>query len=156
MIKINKSANADSRTATHKVSEAELLKNSEQHITDVKAALAWFRDYLLMVGMKHDWTKVRYIKEFYQDFADSQEGFQGDFKQQHWFKDLHLKERHHLNDRCPDDVNLFDVLERVADITMAGLARSGQIYDAEIDPDILLRAYKNTIKLLSDNVQVVK
>ena len=155
MIEIKRSSEADSRTATHQVSEAELLKNSEQHISDVKAALAWFRDNLLMVGMKHDWTKVEYIKEFYRDFADSQEGFQGDFKQQHWFKDLHLQERHHLNDRCPDNVNMFDVLERIADITMAGLARSGQIYDAEIDPDILVKAYQNTIKLLSDNTKVL-
>ncbi len=154
MIEIKRSSKADSRTATHKVSEDELLENSKRHIEDVKLALYWMMWQLLEVGNKHDWTKLKYIKEFHRDFQASQEGSQGDFKQQHWFKDLHLKERHHLNDRTPDDVNLFDVLERVADVTMAGLARSGQIYEENIDQDMLVRAYNNTIKLLKDTTVV--
>ena len=156
MIRINKSPNADSRTDTEKVSEEVLLENSRQHISDVAEAIYWMMWQLLAIAKQHDWTKVRYIKEFYHDYKASQDGFQGDFKQQHWFHDLHLKERHHLNDYCPDDVTLFDVLERVADVTMAGLARSGQIYDEDIDSNMLVRAYNNTIRLLSHNTQVMK
>ena len=128
MIKIKKSSDADSRTSVGKVSKEILLENSQQHIMDVSKAIFWMMTQLWIASTKHDWTKLDYIDEFYHDFEQSQNGFQGDFKQEHWFKDLHLQERHHLNDRVPDDVNLFDVLERVADVTTAGMARSGSIY----------------------------
>lgn len=154
MIQITSSSSADSRTATHKVSKSELLIQSQQHIDDVIKAMVWMCQKLSALVYNHDWTKIDYIDEFYHDFAQSQDGFQGDFKQQHWFKDLHLKERHHLNDWCPDDVNLFDVLERVADVTMAGLARSGNIYNESLSGEMLIKAYQNTIELLKNEVEV--
>ena len=154
MITITQTPNADSRTAIEKVSKKVLVANSQQHIQDVISAMSWMSDMILKQSQSHDWTKTKYIEEFYHDVKQSQDGFQGNFKEEHWYKDLHLQERHHLNDRVPDDVNLFDVLERAADITMAGLGRSGTIYDADIDPDILLRAFKNTIDLLKQQVEV--
>ena len=155
MITIRQSSNADSRTAREKVDKETLLRESRSHIRDVRVALKWMALQLNDIGDIHDWTKVENIDDFYADFSSTQDGFQGDFKQRHWFHDLHLKERHHLNDRSPDDVNLFDVLERIADITMAGLARSGSIYEDKLDAEILEKAYQNTIKLLADQVEVV-
>jgi hypothetical protein len=161
MIKIRKSKNADSRSATHIVKKDELLKNSEQHINDVWMALKWMGDRLYQAGIAHDHTKLFNINEFYADFHKSQTmkradpKIDTDFKNWHWFNDIHLTERHHLTDRCPDDVNLFDVLERVADITMAGLARSGKIYDDDLSSEILQKAYQNTIKLLAKNVEII-
>lgn len=154
MIEIKQSKDADTRSATGKVSKSVLLKNSKQHILDVGQAMRWMASKLIDAGVIHDWTKVENIDEFYEDFADTQDGFQGDFKQMHWFKDLHLQERHHLNDYCPEDVTLFDCLERIADIVTAGLARSGDIYDDEIDPAILSKAYANTIKQLKEEIKV--
>ena len=156
MIELKSSRNADSRTADHKVSEIELLKNSQQHIADVTLAMAWMADMLIKASYNHDWTKITYIEDFYHDFVQSQDGFQGDFKEQHWFKDLHLQERHHLTDSCPDDVNLFDVLERIADGVTAGMARSGEVYEDNLSPDILVKAYQNTMKLLKDEIIVTK
>ena len=155
MIKINKSTNADTRSATEKVSKEVLLENSKQHIEDVNKALWWMSNRLIDIGFGHDWTKLENIDEFYADFSSTQDGFQGDFKQMHWFKDLHLQERHHLTDRCPEDVNLFDVLERIADCVMAGLARSGNLYEDTLSPEILVKAYQNTINLLIAEVEVV-
>ncbi len=154
MIKLKSSRNADSRTATEKVSKEVLLDNSRQHITDVNKAINWMVDRLKDIGATHDYTKITNINEFYADFSASQDGFQGDFKEQHWFKDIHLQERHHLTDRCPDDVNLFDVLERIADGVTAGMARSGSVYEDELSPEILVRAYQNTMKLLKDEIIV--
>jgi hypothetical protein len=37
---------------------------------------------------------------------------------------------------------------------MAGLARTGKIYDDTLSPEILTRAYKNTIELLKNTIQV--
>jgi len=156
MIKIKQSSNADTRSARGKVNKDTLLTESQQHISDVAQALNWMSDKLFEIAKRHDWTKLSHINEFYADFSATQDGFQGDFKQMHWFKDLHLKERHHLNDYCPDDVNLLDVLERVADVTMAGLARSGSIYPEDISAEMLVRAYNNTIALLASQVQVDK
>jgi hypothetical protein len=152
---INKSQNCDTRSADKLVSKEELYQQSKQHIADVQKAIDWMREILCDVSENHDWTKLTYINEFHKDFALIQSGQLSEFKQMRWFKDLHLKERHHLNDRCPEDVNLFDVLERIADITMAGLARTGKIYDDKLSPEILTKAYKNTIELLKNTVEVI-
>jgi len=156
MIKIKKSQNADTRSAREKVSKEVLLENSKQHIEDVNRALWWMSNKLIDIGVGHDWTKIENIEEFYADFSATQDGFQGDFKQMHWFKDLHLQERHHLTDWCPDDVNLFDILERIADCVMAGMARSGSVYEDTISPEIVMKAYKNTIELLKEQINVVE
>jgi len=154
VIHIKRSPNADTRSAREKVSKTGLLIQSRQHIDDVIKAMVWMARTLEQQSFQHDWTKIENINEFYTDFSATQDGFQGDFKQMHWYKDLHLKERHHLNDSVPDNVNLFDVLERVADVTMAGLARSGNIYPATISPEMLVKAYNNTIELLKSQVVI--
>ena len=151
MIKIKKSYNADSRTAVGDVSKEELLKSSVQHIGDVQKALAFFVGKLVEAGAIHDHTKLSGIDDFYHSFSRKLTG--DAFKAEKWFQS-HLKERHHLNDRCPEDVTLIDVLELISDITMAGMARSGKIYDDTLDPEILVRAYKNTIALLVQQIEV--
>lgn len=153
-IQIERSQNCDTRSADKLISKEELYQQSKQHISDVNKAISWMIECLDIIGAQHDWSKLKHIDEFHKDFVLIQSGDLGDFKQKHWFKDLHLKERHHLNDYCPDDVNLFDVLERIADITMAGLARTGKIYDDTLSPEILTRAYKNTIELLKSVTEV--
>lgn len=150
-IVINKTPNADTRTAVGEVTKAMLLDSSKQHIAHVRQGCEYFADMLLDVGEQHDWTKISFLDQFYEDSQTGKTGV--DFKSLPWFQQ-HLQERHHLNDRCPDDVNLIDVLERVIDITMAGMSRSGAIYDAELDADILVRAYKNTVKLLAAAVEL--
>ncbi|MDE7347681.1 MAG: hypothetical protein K2N48_13195 [Muribaculaceae bacterium] len=53
-------------------------------------------------------------------------------------------------------MNLIDVLEHVVDCTMAGMARSGEIYDIDIDPNVLTVAVQNTSKLIQDNTRVIQ
>ena len=158
MITIKKSPTADSRTATAPVSKQQLLESSKQHIVDVAKAMDWFSMKLSMAARNHDHTKVSGINSFFDSFERDQqnrkEGNPLTFMQEEWFLNHVRTERHHLRDFCPDDVNLLDVLERVADITMAGMARSGSIYADTLDPVILTRAYQNTIKLLKENITV--
>ena len=151
IIKIKKRPTADSRTAIGEPSKVDLLESSMMHIDDVKKGCSFFAIMLLAAGNDHDWTKIKYIDEFYKDYSQKLQGEA--FKKAPWFQ-KHLEERHHLNDRCPDDVNLVDVIERVIDITMAGMARSGYVYDDELDAKILQRAYKNTIQLLQKHIEV--
>lgn len=72
-----------------------------------------------------------------------------------WYQ-LHVNsERHHLLSRCPEDVNLLDVVEMIVDCVCAGKTRSGEVRDLEISTDILEKALKNTVKLV-DDMTVVK
>ena len=155
MLKIKQSKTADTRSAETKVDKETLLASSHQHIGDVQKAILWMMSVLGDIALKHDHTKIDAIDQFAEDFKLVQEKPKTDFKKLPWFN-LHVtSERHHVNDRCPDDVNLFDLLERIADITMAGMARTGKIYNDSLSPDILTKAYKNTVELLKNNIEVV-
>jgi len=151
MIKIKKSPAADSRTMVGTPSKSELLYSSWMHINDVREGLAFFAEALLDAGERHDHTKISGIDDFYDSYSKKLTG--AEFKAEKWYQQ-HLTERHHLNDRCPEDVNLLDVLERVADIVMAGMGRSGEVYSDELSAEILQRAYKNTIDLLKKQIIV--
>lgn len=153
-IVVSESKTADTRSATTKVTKEVLLASSEQHIQDVQRAIDWIVSSLRDIAEKHDYTKLENIDEFYEDFKTIQEGSTENFIEMNWYKNYHLKERHHLDNRCPDDVNLFDVLERVADITTAGMARTGSVYEDLLSPELLSRAYQNTIELLKKNIRV--
>ncbi|MCL1789873.1 MAG: hypothetical protein FWG40_00690 [Peptococcaceae bacterium] len=152
MIAIKKSNNADSRTMDGKPNKQVLLNESMQHIEDVRKGCKYFADKLIEIGERHDHTKIEGIDQFFADYATGVTG--AGFKAMKWFQ-LHMTERHHLNDRCPDDVTLLDVLERVIDITMAGMGRSGSVYDDTLDAGILQRAYTNTVRMLKEEIEVV-
>ena len=154
MIQIKSSPTADSRTAEFgTVSKEELLQASIQHIGDVQKAMAYFIGRLATVAAIHDHTKISGIDKFYEAF---EQGLTGKaFKSCEWYQD-HLNERHHLTERCPADVNLIDIMERICDIVTAGMARTGSVYDDSLSPEILELAYKNTIVLLKNNIEIVK
>ena len=151
-IRIKESKSADTRSADTKVTKEVLLDSSYQHIGDVQLAIGWMITKLRDIAERHDYTKIDNIDEFFNNFKFIQDGNVGEFKQMTWFADFHMKERHHLNDYCPDDVNLFDVLERIADITVAGMARTGKIYDDKLSVEILAKAYTNTIEFIKSNI----
>lgn len=156
-IRIKESKNADSRTAINKVFKDELLFNTKQHIMDVSRVIKYIIAQLRASANKHDHTKISHIDEFYEDFARKQAGCTKDFREMHWYKNIHLiKERHHLDRSVPEDVNLFDILERIADITTAGMGRAGKVYDDELSSEILKKAYKNTIELIKNKIIIEK
>lgn len=150
MITIKKSQTADTRTCDYsKVTKEQLLKSSEQHISDVRQALDFFREALNEAWRRHDFTKLDQIDWFHADFATG-------FKQSGWWDNHRKTERHHLAqaDGVRDDVNLIDVLEYIADCVMAGKARSGTVNEIVIAPEVLRIAFQNTCKLLEKEVVV--
>lgn len=155
-IHIEKSKSADTRSAVEPITKDVLLASSHQHIDDVRQAMAWMSFMLSKASARHDWTKVDEagIEQFYQDFKAIQEGKLGEFKKLPWYQRHITEERHHLLERVPDDVNLFDVLEQIADIVMAGMARTGKVYDANLSPELLTKAYNNTVELLKSSTVV--
>jgi hypothetical protein len=150
MIHIKKSPTADTRTCdVSQVSKEQLLNSSIQHIEDVSKGLLFFQSLINDAIKKHDYDKISDIDTFYKDF-------QNDFKTTEWW-DRHRKlNRHHLlvEDGIPEDVNLIDVLELIVDCVMAGLARTGYVYNLDLDQDVLKKAFENTIDLLKNNIEV--
>ena len=155
MIEIKRTYGADTRSCKKDITKEDLLESTEQHIDDVRKAIMWMIMELFMCSSKHDYTKVKFIDEFYNDFVSKlKDG--GNFKDTDWYKMHITTERHHIDKVCPDNVNLFDILEHIADVVMAGLSRTGKFYDDEIDPDVLMKAYENTINQLKNNVKVIE
>lgn len=146
MIHIKKSPTADSRTCDYsKVTKEQLLESSKQHIGDVIKAMELFEVMLGVQAHRHDRDKIDDINGFHADFKTG-------FKTRDWW-DRHKKmNRHHLADLAPLDVTLIDVLEYIADCVMAGMARSGDVYELNIDPEVLMGAFDNTVELLMNNV----
>lgn len=151
-IKLKRSKNADTRSAEGNVTKEDLIANTESHISDVQRVGDWLASKLQENVTNHDHTKIEYIDEFYKDFTSGRQG--QEFKELPWWK-IHMTERHHLNDSVPEDVNLLDVLEMVIDCTVAGLARSGEVYDITIPQEVIQKAIDNTKQLIIDNTEVV-
>ena len=150
MITVEKSPTADTRTCdVSKVEKQQLLDSSRQHIADVGAALGFFASKLTEAASVHDYDKLTDIDWFFEDFKTK-------FEQTGWWDNHRKIHRHHLgqDDGVPEDVNLLDVLEYIADCVMAGMARSGEVYPLELPDDVLRRAFENTAELMKSNVTV--
>lgn len=111
--------------------------------------MAFFSGKLVESAGEHDYDKLTAIDWFHADFVTG-------FKQTGWWDNHRRIHRHHLDkeDGVPEDVNLLDVLEHVADCVMAGMARSGNVYELKLSDDLLQRALRNTVLLLKSNVAV--
>jgi hypothetical protein len=151
-IKVRRNPTADSRTCDFaNVSKQTLLVSSIRHIDDVRAGLEFLREKLYHASVWHDWDKIEDIDSFHADFVTG-------FAQTGWWDRHRQKNRHHLMaaDGVRDDVNLIDVLDMISDIVMAGMARQGSVYPAELPPGLLEKAFHNTVELLKNQVVVVE
>ncbi len=155
MIKVYKNSNGDTRTAKKEVSFKEFQEANDMHIQDVRNVMNQLAFDIMLKGSKHDYTKKTEERLFYNNFF-STINVGTDFISDEWYQ-LHIKnERHHLLSNCPTDVNLLDVLEMITDCVCAGMARSGEVRDIEINEDILNKALKNTVTLIKNMVECSK
>lgn len=153
MIVIKKNPNGDTRTAPKDVTFEQFREANNMHRHDVAQVMMWLAGELSHAGHNHDFTKKSQERMFYRDFlATMNDG--ADFVNSEWYQ-LHVKaERHHLFSYCPEDVNLIDVLEMIADCVCAGMARSGETRSLKIDNDILRKAVNNTAELIESIIVV--
>jgi hypothetical protein len=150
MIHVLPSPTADTRTCDYtQVTKEQLLLSSQQHITDVRRALGFFVSLLVKAQADHDTDKVTDIEGFHADFKTG-------FQQTTWWDRHRRLNRHHLTeqDGIPRDVNLIDVLDHIADCVMAGMARSGTVTPLALPPELLERAFQNTVDRLKREVVV--
>lgn len=147
---IKKSPNADSRTMSPEADKEELIRSTESHIKDVGTGLKFIADAIVARGGVHDHTKMENMDEFQAALRS------GHIKETNWYQKHITEERHHLKSHIPEDVNLIDIIEHLVDCTMAGLTRSGTIYDVDLSPEILQLAAQNTVELLKNNTTVIE
>ena len=156
MIKIQETKHCDTRALKdgEKLTEEAVKHDTELHIEAVEKCGDFFCDKIKEQFKKHDHTKLgEYLPAFTEALSS---GFKGkEFKEQDWWE-IHLTERHHLNDKVPEDVNLVDVLEMICDCVSAGMARTGEVYDITLSEKTLKKAFENTVTLLKKNVEVEK
>lgn len=140
------------------VDAATLQMSTKMHIVDVRNGLLYLIGKLHAAADLHDHTKLEFFNEFLNEYNQAANDPRKKWPTgpNTWFEGYHLLERHHLNDKVPDNVNLIDVLEMLVDCVMAGMARKGE-YKAshEPDPELLLKAYRNTVEQLINNIKVV-
>lgn len=149
-ITIKKSETADSRTCDFsKISKETLLQSSLSHVGDIHKGFAFFIEKMEAQSAFHDLSKFTHIDDFHRNFVSG-------FKEKDWWEYHQSVERHHFNDPkyIPEDVNLIDILDQIIDGVMAGMARSGVYRQENISPELLKKAYENTVKLLLSNVNV--
>ena len=157
-IKMEKNTAGDSRVSKSIPTMEEFDHANESHRKDVKNLSKRFCEILESKVQMHDWTKIQdpYRTMFYDDMCATIRGerdfFDGEWSKLHYYE----LERHHLKRHCPDDVNLFDVVEMLCDCVSAGMARSGDVYDLDIDESILQKAVANTVGILKDQIEVVE
>ena len=150
MIIIKESKTADTRTCGVKtVSKDTLLKSTYQHLNDIKQGLDFFKLMLDDSIKHHDHDKLSNIDGFYHDF-------QTNFTETTWWDNHRKVNRHHLtqDDGIPQDVNLIDVLDFINDCVMAGMGRTGEVYPLHLSPELLEKAFQNTITLLKSQIIV--
>ncbi|EOY7170366.1 DUF5662 family protein [Clostridioides difficile] len=153
MVIIYKNSNGDTRIAKKDVSFKEFQEANDMHIQDVRNIMNELALKLMVTGATHDYTKKSDEKLFYKNFLSTINN-NTDFVNDEWYQ-LHIKnERHHLLSRCPEDVNLIDILEMITDCVCAGMARSGDIRPIEIDDDILNKALVNTTEMIKNMINV--
>ena len=154
-IKICRNTNGDSRVATKVPTFREFHRSNAEHCENVREMMVNFAEDIKWQGKKHDWTKEEepYTSMFYRDLCNTIEG-KMKFEDGEWSKLHYATERHHLLRNVPDDVNLIDVIEMIADCVCAGMARSGRVRPLEIDESILMKAVNNTVKLMAESVEL--
>jgi hypothetical protein len=113
--------------------------------------MAFFSTKLFEAAACHDYDKLTEIDHFYSDFKTK-------FEKTGWWDNHRKIHRHHLlqADGVPEDVNLLDVLEFIADCVMAGMARSGSVYPLDISDELLRKAFNNTVECLKEQVMILE
>ena len=145
------SSKGDSRTNGGNASLNDVLEATKTHKKEVNEVMDFLAKELCDMGSIHDWTKLDNFDEEYGYLVSNNIKDEEFLSSQWWYKHLRL-EKHHVKDYAHIDVNLLDVIEFIVDRVCAEKGRTGEINMnyLELNPNILIRAYYNTIRMLDD------
>lgn len=149
VVVINRPPKADDKNGN--ISYEDLRKSTNMHQKDVKSMLYLLARKMMQIGDAHDWSKDDRQLQYYNDYIKSKKTGK-DMHKMDWYKYHFDHERHHLEDDIPENVNLLDVIEFIADACCDGIAEDGKPESMEISDKVLRTAFLNTIKLVKDNI----
>ena len=157
-VTIKRNPLGDTRTTTRVPTFAEFETANRGHVEHVRSMMWNIADDIKRQGREHDNTKINEPNRslFYRELCEKIEGKIDSFTDGKWYPMHCQRERHHLNDRCPDDVNLIDVLEMICDCVCAGMARKGNVYPVTISSEILQKAVENTTNMCIEAVEMIE
>lgn len=154
IVEIDKSPNADSRTADKgKVSFEDFSKATDMHREDVKNVIYELARRLREIGDKHDWTKKEQEDEYYDSYVTAKKNGT-DFHESDWYKNHVKEERHHIKYHVAADINLLDILEVICDHCCDELVEKGKVGKMDIDEDVLMKAFNNTVELVKSFIRL--
>ena len=154
IVEIDKSPNADSRTADKgKVSFEDFSKATDMHREDVKNVIYELARRLREIGDKHDWTKKEQEDEYYDSYVAAKKNGT-DFHKSDWYRNHVKEERHHIKYHVADDINLLDILEVICDHCCDELVEKGKVGKMDIDEDVLMKAFNNTVELVKSFIRL--
>ena len=151
---ITRSTLGDTRSAEKVPTFFEFTEANVQHKKDVENMTKAIAVEIERAGRHHDYTKINEPHQslFYRELCAKIEGKIDSFTDGEWYPMHCATERHHINEEVPLDVNLVDVLEMICDCVCAGMARKGEVYPVTIDPEVLQKAFVNTVQMCIDSV----
>lgn len=153
VVEINKSPNADSRTAVGKVSFEDFAKAADMHRDDVKRVMYELARQLREIADSHDYTKKTSEEEYYEAYMNARKNGT-DFHNSDWYKDHVVKERHHIDKHVADDINLLDVLEAICDHCCDEMPEKGKVGKMEIDDKVLMKSFDDTVDLVKSFIRL--
>ena len=154
IVEIDKSPNADSRTADKgKVSFEDFSKATDMHREDVKNVIYELARRLREIGDKHDWTKKEQEDEYYDSYVTAKKNGT-DFHKSDWYRNHVKEERHHIKYHVAPDINLLDILEVICDHCCDELVVKGKVGKMDIDEDVLMKAFNNTVELVKSFIRL--
>ena len=157
-VTIKRNPLGDTRTTTRVPTFAEFETANRGHVEHVRSMMWNIADDIKRQGREHDNTKINEPNRslFYRELCEKIEGKIDSFTDGKWYPMHCQRERHHLNEHCPDDVNLIDVLEMICDCVCAGMARKGNVYPVTISSEILQKAVENTTNMCIEAVEMIE
>ena len=152
-VKITKDNHGDSRHAPKDTTREQFHQANLNHKKDVENTMARLSLILSLQGKSHDWSKLAYEDEFWEDFQASL--LHGkNFVEGSWYQRHIREEHHHPTSYCYEKIDLLDIIEMIVDCVCAGKARAGEVRQMEINDEILKKAFANTVKLIDDLTEV--
>ena len=122
-IKIKRNTLVDTRTATRVPTFCEFDDGNHGHCDDVRNMMFGLAAELENRGSHHDYTKLfePHRSLFYRELCAKIEGKMDSFVCGVWYPMHCVTERHHLNEYCPEDINLIFVVRVICHQPKTGI-----------------------------------
>lgn len=145
--------NSDSSYAEKEPNLEEMVDACVTHNKNISSVLYTLANSIKKRGDKHDWSIMTSLDEYTEAYIASLRGA-NEFENSEYFLQHALLENHHLDKIHNENTNLFDVIEYIVDRSVISKERNDPSKTIELDPQILIEAFNNTIKQINDNLYV--